>query len=112
MFFDDPALGLRFPFRRSRVRVEILLVLLAFGPLALADLARIAGADIDNVRGALRGNGRRYRYEHALIFLGLVDARMVGDEVFYELTSLGASAARALRVQVERRRGARPLVRS
>ena len=110
--FSDPVITFRYAFRRSRVRVEILLVLLAFGAQSLPDLARLAGAHIDNARGALQGNGRRYRYEDALIFLGLVEEKEVDRVLVFELTETGRAAARRLREQVERRRSGRVLLRT
>lgn len=102
---DDLLLAYRHAFRRSRLRIEIMFALLEFGKQALHDLARLAGGRAENVYGALWGTHGRYRPSGALILLGLVRVRAVRNEPVYELTPLGTRVARALRSQVEKRRG-------
>lgn len=110
---DDPLMAFRHAFRRSRIRVEIVLVLLRHGRQSLADLARLIGADEFNVYGALHGVEDRYRLEEALLLLGLVQVVEVEDgEDIYDLTSLGGAVGRVLRQEVERRRGVWPNVRA
>lgn len=102
--------------RRSRIGAEILLVLLEHGPLSLPDLARLVGADPRNVRGALLGEETakrtRYRVEHAVIVLGLVEELELEGQTVYELTPAGAIVAARLGSEVDRRRGVRPRVRT
>lgn len=116
----DPFLAFRHALRRSRIRIEILLVLLEHGRLCLADLARLVSAYPYNVHLALWGDNetdperKRYRIDECLITLGLVDQVEVGEdgEVAYELTPLGAALARRLVEEVDHRRGPRPRVRT
>lgn len=101
----DLLVAYRHAFRRSRLRIEIMFALHEFGRQNLQDLARLAGGRAENVYGALWGTGRRYRASGALIMLGLVQVRAVNSDQIYELTPLGVRVARALRTQVEKRRG-------
>ncbi|MEL9990191.1 MAG: archaellum operon transcriptional activator EarA family protein [Thermoproteus sp.] len=70
--------------RRSRIRLEILKVLCRTGePMYPALLARAIGVSYENVVGALRGLGRRYRKEDSLVGLGLVKEVRVGRQYVY-----------------------------
>jgi predicted transcriptional regulator with HTH domain len=109
---DDLLIAYRHAFRRSRLRVEIMLALLVFGRQNLADLARLAGGTADNVYGSLWGAGDRYRQDGALVLLGLVEVRVVGDDKVYQLSAVGRRVAEALRAQVEKRRGRHEIVRT
>lgn len=109
---DDLLLIYRHAFRRSRLRVEIMLALLEFGRQSLTDLARLAGGTAENVYGALLGFEKRYRHDGALVLLGLVQMRMLRGEETFELTDLGVRVARALRAQVTKRRGEFELIRT
>src|SRR5687767_14211103 len=101
---EDPILAFRHAFRRSRVRVEILLVLLEYGRQSLPDLARLVGAFPVNVHGAIWGDkeGERYRIADSLATLGLIDVHEVDGIRAYELTALGQAVARRLREEVDR----------
>lgn len=115
----DPFFAFRHAFRRSRIRVEIILILLEHGRLGLPDLARLVSAYPYNVHLALWGDNeeaparKRYRIDECLIVLGLVDSVELGNgEIVYELTPLGAALGRRLVQEVDRRRGPRPRVRT
>ncbi|ABO08295.1 archaellum operon transcriptional activator EarA family protein [Pyrobaculum calidifontis] len=70
--------------RRSRLRLAILKLLCEAGePLYPALIARAVGASYENVLGALRGLGRRYRREESLLGLGLVKEVKVGGQRLY-----------------------------
>lgn len=110
----DPLLAFRHALRRSRIRLEILLVLLEHGRLTLPDLARLVGAYPNNVLGAILGDddNERYRVDGSLAVLGLVDLVELDGAVAYELTPLGQAVARRLTAEVDRRRGPRPRLRT
>lgn len=115
---DDILAGFRRALRRSRIRAEILLVLLEHGRLSLADLARMIGANQSNVYWAIWGDNevdparKRYKITESLVVLGLVDLVEIDDTKAYELTPLGQAIARRLRIEVEKRRGPQPRVRT
>lgn len=89
-------------FDRSRVRESIVLALFALGPLFAAQLGRITGHELENVRGALVGERDAYRLDDSLVALGLVSrVPSVRGELF-ELTELGRSEVKLL---VARRQG-------
>lgn len=104
MVFASIAL-IRRAFRRSRIRVGSLLVLLDLGEASVADIADALGADLVNVRGALVGDGVRYRVEESLVTLGLVVVRVVGAEVVFVLSRRGVLVARRLRRERSLRSG-------
>lgn len=109
---DDLLLAFRHTFRRSRLRVEIMLVLLEFGRQTLPDLARLAGGTTENVYGAMWGVEKRYRFDQCLLTVGLIDLHEVDGVSVYELSAIGQLVARALREQVDKRRGTRHVVRT
>jgi len=70
--------------RRSRLRLAILKLLCEAGePLYPALIAKAVGASYENVLGALRGLGKRYKHEESLLGLGLVKETKVGDQRLY-----------------------------
>lgn len=70
--------------RRSRIRLEILRVLCQTGePMYPALLAKAIGVSYENVVGALRGLGRRYKKEDSLVGLGLVKEIKIGRQYVY-----------------------------
>jgi len=70
--------------RRSRVRLAILKLLCEAGePLYPALIAKAVGASYENVLGALRGMGRRYRREESLVGLGTVKENKIGNQTLY-----------------------------
>lgn len=82
--------------------------------MSLADLARVVGANPRNVRGALQGDEpkRRYRTDQALLVLELVETHEIDGTTVYDLTPIGREAAWRLAIDVDRRRGPRPRMRT
>lgn len=115
---DDILQGFRRALRRSRIRAEILLVLLEHGRLSLADLARMVEANSSNVYWAIWGDNepdpkrKRYKIAESLVVLGLVDLVEVDDTKLYELSLLGQAVARRLRAELDKRRGPMPRVKT
>ena len=87
-----PTSVLRRAFLRSRLRGEGLLGLEDMGEASLVDLARVLGADVENLRGAFLGNGA-YKVRDSLVCLGLVESREVAEARLWRLTALGRAAA-------------------
>lgn len=112
MSFETTLTELRRALRRSRLRAEILLALLSLTSLYLADLVRLTGAEPQNVRGALFGDGKDYRYDHALLALGVVATRIEKGEVAFELTPQGRTVALELQRALLAKLAQTPTVRT
>lgn len=103
----------RHALHRSRVRANILLALLQLaGPATAAELSRLARANARSVKGALYGDGRRYKAVDALIVLGLVATEIRAGKILYVLTPTGQAAARAWQQETMVALAQRPRVRA
>ncbi|ADX82310.1 transcriptional regulator [Sulfolobus islandicus] len=81
-----------FSLRKSKIRLEILKVLKKYYPnsLYIAEIARIAGVNITQVIGALRGiNNKQYRPEYSLLSLGLAYEISSGNRKLYKISPKG-----------------------
>ncbi|AFA40181.1 Uncharacterized protein conserved in archaea [Pyrobaculum oguniense TE7] len=84
--------------RRSRLRAQVFEFLCEVYPeWAYPGLiADAVGASYENVVGALRGLGKRYRPEDSLLVLGIVEERREGKLRFYRLRDEYVELCRAL----------------
>lgn len=113
MFAESVLDAVRHALHRSRVRANILLALLQLaGPATAAELSRLARANARSVKGALYGDGSRYKLADALIALGLVSTEVREGKILYVLTSEGQAAARAWQQETMVALARRPRVRA
>src|SRR5687768_5137677 len=113
MFADSAIDAVRHALHRSRVRANILLALLALaGPATAAELSRLARANARSVKGALYGDGSRYKVADALIVMGLVATEDRNGKVLYVLTPQGLAVARAWQQETMVALSQRPRVRA
>lgn len=112
--FVAPSLDVvRHALHRSRIRASILLALLQLaGPATAAELARLARTNARGIKGALYGDGRRYKMVDALIVLGLVATEVREGKVLYVLTPAGQAAARAWQRETMAELARQPRVRA
>ena len=84
--------------RRSRLRAEVVRFLCGVYPewAYPSIIAESLGASYENVVGALRGLGRRYRPEDSLLALGVVEERVEGRLRLYRLRDEYVELCRAL----------------
>lgn len=92
-------------FRRSRVRVRIMLALLAHGELHTAGLAHACETSPDMIAWAMAGTRPFFAPELSPVALGFVTSRArLGFDAF-SLTPEGAQVAAALRADLRRAGG-------
>jgi predicted transcriptional regulator with HTH domain len=84
--------------RRSRVKRDVLSYLCSIYPESAypALIADAVGASYENVVGALRGLGERYRREDSLLGLGLVEEVSIGRAKFYRVRDGAVEICRSL----------------
>ena len=105
-----PMSVLRHALLRSRLRGDGLLGLEDLGEASIVDLARALRADVGNLRGAFQGDRGRYKVRASLVFLGLVESRVVRGVRLFRLTPAGRWAASWWRAERDRAKVAVPLV--